>query len=318
MNLFKSLFQNNISENYDDYSKLYFRWEREGKEYGPLDFEDMLTRNWSNRPIEGRFENEQKWRDYSFFEKILNRLKISKEQISEMKKLGIESIDTNTSFIESVSIISSKREEIRKQRKQDREEKDKLPATKQSLKKLKDLGIDHPENITQGEAKSIIANYIDNEKDQERLIEIIKYFNSINFSIFNHLSIESIINEDDTTLPTLDQFEELYSSIKELLENQIKINFPKSLNRDEMDKFNNDLADAEFEAEDIEDQLKDRAIILGNDEFKVVGKLPKNQLLKIRTEIINRYLAGDWDQDKDLKEIILKHLPDLSFKEIDY
>jgi hypothetical protein len=85
-----------------------------------------------------------------------------------------------------------------------------------------------------------------------------------------------------------------------------------------MDKFNNDLADAEFEAEDIEDQLKDRAIILGNDEFKVVGKLPKNQLLKIRTEIINRYLAGDWDQDKDLKEIILKHLPDLSFKEIDY
>ena len=181
MNLFKSLFQNNISENYDDYSKLYFRWEREGKEYGPLDFEDMLTRNWSNRPIEGRFENEQKWRDYSFLEKILNRLKISKEQISEMKKLGIESIDTNTSFIESVSIISSKREEIRKQRKQDREEKDKLPATKQSLKKLKDLGIDHPENITQGEAKSIIANYIDNEKDQERLIEIIKYFNSINF-----------------------------------------------------------------------------------------------------------------------------------------
>lgn len=60
MSLFKSLFQNNFSENYEDYSKLYFRWEIEGKEYGPLDFEDMLTRNWSNRPIEGRFENEQK------------------------------------------------------------------------------------------------------------------------------------------------------------------------------------------------------------------------------------------------------------------
>ncbi len=314
MSLFKSLFQNNISENYEDYSKLYFRWEREGKEYGPLDFEDMLTRNWSNPPIEGRFENEQKWKDYTFFEKILNCLKISREQISEMEKLGIEPVDPNISFKEAVSIINSKREEIRKQRKKDRDKKDKLPATKQTIKKLKDFGIVHSENITQGEAKRLIANF----KDQEQLKDILKYFNDNNFSIFNHLSVENIINEDDKTLPTFDQFEELYTIIKTLMESQIKINFPESLNRDEMDKFITKLSDAEFEAEDIEEQLKDREIILGNDEFKVVGKLPKSQLLKIRTEIINRYLTGDWNPDKELKEIILKHLPDLTFKEIDY
>ncbi len=310
----KSLFKNDITDRPEDYPKLYFRWDREGKEYGPLFFDDMLTREWSGLPIEGRFENESKWKEYSYFQKILNVLKVSKEQVSEMTKMGLTEIDPNMSFIAAVKVIELKNEELRKQREEERVEKDKLPATKQNIKKLIDLGIEYDKNITGLEAKELLSYH----KNKEHLSEIFKFLKTNNFHFVEQFTIDAVIKRTDDNLPTLDQFEEIFTSLKSLLEYNINFKFPDTLNKVDMEKLINCLNDAEFEATDIVDQLKSREIIIGDDEFKVIGKLPQNQLKKIRTHIIKNYLSTEWNADKDLIKVIGTFLPEIILKKIEY
>lgn len=314
MKFLQSIFKNEISDRPEDYSNIFFRWDREGKEYGPLWFDDMLTRKWSGPPLEGRFENESKWKEYSYFQKILDVLKISKKQISEMTKMGITSIDPNMSFKDAVNVIQLKNEELRKQRKKERAEKDQLPATKQTMKKLIDLGIEFEKNITRIEAKKLLAYH----KDKEYLSEIFNFLEKNNFHFVKQLSFDSIAKGTNDNLPTFDQLEDLYTTLQSLADVKIEYNFPNTLNKVELEKLINRINDAEFEAEDIEEQLKDREIFLGDTEFKVVGKLPKNQLKNIRTHIINKYLCGEWNIDRDLKKVIEIFLPDVILKEIEY
>jgi len=314
MGFLKSLIKSEFSDKPEDYFKIYFRWERDGREYGPLGFEDMLTRKWSGPPIEGRFENGTKWREYSYFQNILTVLKISREQITEMTKMGIEQVDSNMSFKDAIKVIQLKNEELREKRVKERKEKEQLPTTKKTIKQLKDLGIEFNENITRVEAKRLISDY----KDREYLTEIFSYLKKNKFTFVDQLEIDTVAKSSDASLPTFDQFDELYSTLQSLSDYKIEFNSLNSITKDEMEVFINRLYDAEFEAEDIEEQLKDREIMIGDDEFKVVGKLPKKQLLNIRTDIISRYLSGEWNSDKELMEIVNRHLPQLELRKIDY
>jgi len=314
MNFFKSSFKTETSNNPEDYPKIFFRWDREGKEYGPLWFNDMISRKWSGPPIEGRFENESIWREYSYFEEILNNLKISQEQISKMTKIGITNIDPNMSFINSIKTIEIKKEEFRKKREEEREEKAQLPATNQTIKKLNSLGIKYRENITRHEANELIVYH----KDKEYLSEIFNFLKKNNLDFIEQLSLDSVLKGSVENLPTFDQFDELFSTMQSLLNFDIDYNYPNTINKDEMEKLINRLNNAEFESEDIEEQLKDREIMIGSNEFKVVGKLPRNQLIKIRTHIINKFLADEWNSDRDLIKVIEIYLPEVNLKEIEY
>ena len=90
MGLFSSLFSQKGSTKPEDYEPLFVRWDRDGKEYGPMQFADSLLRDWSGPPKWGRFEGESRWRDYSHFLKILDRLDASQEQIAFLEAQGIE------------------------------------------------------------------------------------------------------------------------------------------------------------------------------------------------------------------------------------
>ena len=89
MGFLKSLFKSGCSEKQEDYDKIYFRWEIGGQEYGPLFFDDMITRNWSGPPIEGRYENENNWRKYKYFLKLLDNLRVSQDQLGLLRKYDI-------------------------------------------------------------------------------------------------------------------------------------------------------------------------------------------------------------------------------------
>ena len=105
MSFLKSLFETQRSAQPEDYPKMYFRWEKEGREFGPSEFRVMIIHNWSRPPIQGRFENETKWREYSFFVEILSHLKASKEQIEELNRLNIMCDESEISFKEALRLI---------------------------------------------------------------------------------------------------------------------------------------------------------------------------------------------------------------------
>lgn len=314
MNIFKSLFKTKTSNRPEDYSKIYFRWDREGKEYGPLWFDDMITRKWSGPPLEGRFENESKWKPYSYFQKILSNLQISNEQISLMEKLGMSNINSELSFVDAVNNIQKRNEELSLQREKEREEKEKLPATKQTRKKLIDLGIEFDDNITRREAKELIGYY----KDKEYLKEIFEFFKKNNITFVESLSVDAILKGVDDDLPSFDQLDEFYTTFESLDNTELHFDLPKKMNKADLEKLINQMYEAETDAEDVIEQLKERELFVGPVEYKVVGKLPEKQLKKIYTFVFNKYLANDWDIDRDLGDAIKTFLPEIRLKEIKY
>ncbi len=168
MGFLKFLFKSSRSERPEDHDKIYFRWEIDGQEYGPLFFDYMITRKRSRRPpIEGRYENENNWRKYEYFLKVLDNLKASQDQLGLLRKYDISVDESNLKFRDAIKIIENKEEEFRIQRATEKKEKEKLPATRNTLKKLESYGIKYSENITRSEAKLLISSYDEKEQVKE-------------------------------------------------------------------------------------------------------------------------------------------------------
>lgn len=230
-----------------------------------------------------------------------------------MIKLGVTKIDTNMTLYDAVRIIELKHDEKHLQR--EKVDKSQFPATKQTIKKLRDLRITFSENITRSQAKELISKH----KDKEYLSEIFSFLKKNDVEFIKKLSIDIVFEGSDANSPTLDQLAELYTLAQGFFDSGIEINFPSSLNKNEMEIFNQRLSDAESEVDDIETQLTTfHKLAIGDHDFKVVGELPEEHLLKIYSHIIKKIISGEWNSDKDLKMLLKQHLPELSLKKINY
>ncbi len=314
MGFFKSLLKSKLSEKPEDYKRIYFRWEVGGQEYGPLFFDDMITRNWSGPPIEGRFENENEWRQYAYFLKILDNLKASQNQLSMLNKHNINIDKENLKFREAIELIENNEDELRKQRAIEKQEKEKLPATRNTIKKLESYGIKFHDNITRSEAKILISKH----EEKEQIKQIVKDFNKRGIDISSKFEIETSINESANKFSFTELLSDLNDLFTRLIEFDVTYTLPEKLNAELISKINNKIENALFDAEDAEEQIKDREIFVKEGDFKIVGKLPKSNMQKLNKEVIENHLQGSWDFERDVLKLIRKHFPDIKLKKDEF
>lgn len=314
MGFLNSFFKDAISTIPEDYSKIYFRWEIDGKEYGPLFFDDMITREWSGPPIEGRFENENKWRNYSYFLNILYNLKASKKQIERIEKLEIPIDKSSLKFKEALELILNKEELNRQQRAIKKQEKENQPATKNILNKLKEFGIEYADNITNKEAKDLIVIH----QEKSTIKQIVDNFLKRGKDISNKFDIETSLKDTSDKMSFVDLLEDLDDQCEELAKLNINISLPEKLNAVTISKINNKIENAFFDAEDAEEQIKDREFSTLEADFKISGPLPKNSFAKLKKDIIVNHLKGNWDFERDILDLLKKHFQDITLKKDAY
>ena len=314
MSILKSLFKSKVSEKPEDYPKIYFRWEIGGQEYGPLFFDDMITRNWSGPPIEGRFENERKWHKYDYFLKILDNLKASHDQLKTLKKYGFSVDHSNLKYRDIIKLIENKKKEITAQRVAEKEKKENLPATKKLLKTLETYGIKHSEDITRSEAKALISKY----KEKERVKQILNDFHKRDINILSKFDLEAVLIESANNYSFAELLEDLNDLFIKLSRFDVTYLLPNKLNAEVILEINNNIENALFDAEDAEEQIKDREFSTLKTDYKIIGKLPKNNFRKFNKEIIEKHLQGKWNFERDIIKLVKKYFPEIKLKKEEY
>lgn len=127
----------------EDYKKFYVKWTVNGHEYGPYSFINAVTRRWSGPPLMGRFVDEKKWRQYSYFLDIIEKLDATEDQKLLLKKLNITFDEENVKMLEAKKMISEKEKEIQREKEIERQEnyekfqKMKQPFTPEVKEELK-------------------------------------------------------------------------------------------------------------------------------------------------------------------------------------
>lgn len=314
MGFLKSLFKSGNSNKPEDYHNIYFRWEIDGQEYGPLFFDDMITRNWSGPPIEGRFENENIWRKYDYFLEILDNLKVSQNQLSLLNKYNISVDESNLKFIDAIKLIEKKEEEHRKQRAIERQQKEKLPATRNTIKKLESFGIQFPENVTRSEAKILISKY----EEKEQVKQILKDFGKRGIDISTKFDIEVSLGESANNFSFAQLLEDLNDHFASLSKFNVTYLLPEKLNAEFILEINNKIENALFDTEDAEEQIKDREFSTLESGYKIIGKLPKKNFQGFNKEIIEDHFEGNWDFERDILKLLKKHFPEIKLKKDEY
>jgi hypothetical protein len=311
MGFLKSLFKSGCSKRPEDYDKIYFRWEIGGQEYGPLFFDDMITRNWSGPPIEGRYENEDNWRKYKYFLKILDNLMVSQDQLGLLRKYDISVDELSLKFRDALKMIEEKKEELRIKRSIEKKKKEKLPATKNTLKKLESYGIKYSDNITRSEAKLLISSY--DEKEQVK--QIISNFKKRGIDLSSKFDMDVVIEESVNNISFTEHLEELNELLMKLSKFNVAYSLPEKLSAESIFETNNKIENALFDAEDAEEQIKERFFSTLEADYKIIGKLPKNNIRNFIKDVIENHLQGNWDFERDILKLLRKHFPEIKLKE---
>ena len=346
MNLISKLFGNKNSLDSKDYPKIIAKWDAEGEEYGPYQIEELYERKqgWSRIPDIGRFENEKKWRKFTYFLKIADKLPVTEELAEKLTKHNVKADYKKLTYNEATDLLEAKRKEIKSQ-------KDKSPATDQTKKQLKSLGVEFDENINRIDAKKLLdpikgqlpatkqtikklegygikipdnltrdkASQLIYEHEQAKKLEIvIDKFIERGLNILNEYRFEDLLNleiEETNAAELLIDFDEKLSNL-----NQIGLDFklPERLDISVLYKLNNKMEEALYEIEDAESQLEDKEIYTDNGEFKVVGTINKTSLKNIKEAILHKSIVNNWNFERDIEEIIIKHCPKVKLREIDY
>lgn len=314
MGFLSSLFSQKGSTKPEDYQSIFVKWDRHGKEYGPLQFADLILRDWSGPPRWARFDGEKRWRDYSYFLKTIDRLGASQEQIAFLADQGIETDEATLGFKEALQLVERRREELREIRAAERKEKEKLPATKYTRKKMDKCGVEYPEDVTRAQAKKLLADYEDVQQFRKLVRKLAKRGVSVPDSVLSGQGGESL--RDGMSI--IDHLETLPDLLDQLGELRVEYSVPDEINLRTVSMFNRRVEAAIDEAEDAEDQIKDRELFASDDEYRVVGKFPKKQMDAVKKEIIEKALQGRWSFERDILACIETHLPDVRLRVVDY
>lgn len=346
MNLLSKLFGNQNSSDPKDYPKIIAKWDVEGEEYGPYLIEELYERKqyWSRIPDIGRFENENKWRKFTYFLKIADKLPVTEELAEKLNKHNVKADYGKLTYNEATDLLEAKRNEEKSQ-------KDKSPATDQTKKQLKSLGIKFDENINRIDAKKLLdpvkgqlpatkqtikklegyniqipdnltrdkAAQLIYEYEQAQELEIVnEKLKKRGLNILNEYKFDDLLNleiEETNAVELLQDFDEKLSNL-----DQIGLDFklPEKLDIDVIYKLNHKMEEALDEIEEAESQLEDKEIYTDNGGFKIVGTINKTSLKNIKEAILHKTIVSSWNFERDIEEMIIKHCPKVKLKEIDY
>jgi hypothetical protein len=346
MGIFDFLKKPNISYRHEDYSDIYLRWKIGGKEYGPMAVSEIPSRepNWSGLPINFRFDNDHKWQKYNTIKKIALKLLASQSQIKILLKYRIPFNNETLTYIEADALIKNKVTPIKEKEKEDKE---KLPATKQTLNKLDSLNITYAQNINRKEAKALINKHKQIEST-EQLLSSLSEKNVDVASIFNIAEISK--NEKNETI-FISNLEELDEQLQFLEKMKIKFNMPSKMdvetlssltdNLSLLDEYIDTLSDYNIkfdipspmdnlllrkhvnslensleEIDEIDSQLDEKEIYIKEGDYKISGSLPKAKMTLFLNEVFNKTIEGNWNFDRDIINHLKKHFPNIKIKDL--
>jgi hypothetical protein len=302
-------------------ARIYVRWHKNGKEYGPYTFMDIVVRRWSGPPAHGRFEGEMRWRNFREFLDIVDRLAPTEEQKCFLAHKNVE-LDRGASFKEAAILVrkfqdqeTGEVEEIEDRlRKLRKAKKDALPATKYTRSKLQELGIDYPESITRLEARQLIA--MDGLKEELRSYENFFRKRSISLEIPDFFGSEQPFcakkQAADSALADLEQFVYFLEDLDKL---GVKPSLPSKLDLSVIKGYSDKCLSAFNAAEDAEFEITEREIFTPNgDSYRIVGKIDEQELVNLKGAVLRKALRGTWDSERDLRSTIKKHMPSLKMQ----
>lgn len=313
MNIFKFLFG---EKRMIPYPRFYCKWnETCSFDYGPYDFRDILTRKWSGPPKIGRFENETKWRDFSYFLQILSKLKASQPQLKYLIENNIVYDMNEISMIEAEKLITADKKIKRAETEARAQEKSLLPATKRTLNKLDKLGIPHREEISRKEADELIIKFYKRKRREEVLEEI----HAAGILIPSDITNEELDELSTLGIPDEEELRDFNNNINKLKELGINCEIPRILSTNIIDDINSKIEGGLEVAEGIIIDLKDphgQLLDLESGIYEVHNISHDENFDMLKAEIITRYFSDEWDNDKQIKSAIKKFFPQASIKKI--
>lgn len=331
----------------EDYKNVYLRWEMKGKEYGPMAFSEIPIREsrWTAPPVLIRFEGEDNWRKFKPLRKISLELLASEKQLKLLNKYNVSYNPETLRYSEARLLIETKVYELRDQEKK---EKDQLPATKHSLKKLDALGITYSGEITRKQAKVLLLKHKEVESTKELLeslakkgINVPEVFDLASISrdskaeqdfISDLFTLETFIDEFGKTkialaLPmnmtakllsdVLEDLSTLEMALDSLEEYKISYTPPSPLDLSTIKKQAELLDNAFSELEEVAGQLEEKEIYTRSGDFRIVGTLPKAKTQDLLNEVFLEALDQKWNLERDIINLLEDHFPGIKLKELD-
>lgn len=109
---------------------------------------------------------------------------------------------------------------------------------------------------------------------------------------------------------------ELRGILDELHEFGIKVDTPSIGPLSELQKLNDRYCGALLVAENTEDELVERNLFIGYDEFRLVGTLPKRGMVALKQAVFDKSLADSWNFDEQILAMLAEHMPSVRVKQI--
>lgn len=307
--LLMKLFYSKIPENY---ARILVRWEAGEKNDKLIYFAELISNKWEEKPVSGRFYNKDKWRDIDFFYKVLNILKISEEQLKTLRSYEIVYNSKTINFIEAQNLINDKEKQLEELKRIENDRIGNLPITSYSFNKLKEYGIDVSKTITRFEGEELISQY----RMEKQLNSILNDFSKNNKNISEKIRLVLSEYDSDEQFDFIQCLEELNGYCKEFNNYGYNYILPDNINLVNVDELINKLDVAQIDLEDAIDQIKDRFFSTLEGDFKVIGRLPKNNFKKLGFFILDKILNDNekYDFDDDILELIVFNFPDVKIK----
>jgi hypothetical protein len=313
MGVWSALFSGKQSNKLEDYEMVFVKWDPDGKEYGPYTLDYLITNSWSGPPVIGRFEGQNRWRNYSYFLEMFDHIAASEEQVKCLDSYGVSVNKSFLLFRDADAMIKIEENKICDARAAARKEKEGHPATKAALKKLDSLGIIYREGVTRAEAKALVDEYETTQELQALVGRLGKYGIRISEGAAS-ISEDRDPENDMARIEQIENFVDLLDQLKEL---GATCPLPETLDINDLPDLSDRIGTAIFEAEDAESQLQGREFLAGDEWYKLIGRLPQKQLNALKDEIFRTALSESWDFEQNILKCIATHLPDVTLKIIE-
>ncbi|MDG2345350.1 MAG: hypothetical protein P8M62_04745 [Opitutae bacterium] len=302
MNIFKKLFGGSPPPS--STSEVFVKWDENAKEYGPYVLGDLMSKSWSGPPKIGKLSGERKWRPYSEVFALLEKIEPSEKQRAYLEKLQV-SIET-TSYLHAYKLIDHAK-------KKKKEAAGKLPATKATLKKLKEHGIKHSESITRAEAKALLEK----KDDKDRKDELLATVKASGIQLPSRVTLEELEELEYASLPSEESLAELNKMCQTLDVWKVKYKLPKIYTQDSVDDTIDTYDEAINEAESAVDEIKQGFLELENGDYGLEGVAEDSDFTELMADIAKRVFKENWEFEKNLRSMLRKHFPDAKFEKID-
>ncbi len=95
----------------------------------------------------------------------------------------------------------------------------------------------------------------------------------------------------------------------------VAYSLPEKLSAESIFEINDKIEDALLDVEYAEEQIKDRNFSTLEADYKIIGKLPKNNFQNFNKDVIENHLQDNWDFERDILRLLRKHFPEIKLKE---